>query len=95
MSPLENRSEAEIRQTIRDLIFELAPKKDGDTQGDPHLIDELEYHSLAILELAFTLEDEFDLEPIDEEDAQKIVRVSDVQNFVIDALQERSQSALA
>jgi acyl carrier protein len=95
MSVVESRSADEVRQTIAELVLELAPKKDDAARDDPHLVDDLEYHSLAILELAFTLEDEFDLEPINEETAQKIGRLSDVQNFVIDTLQERAAAARA
>lgn len=85
------RTEAEVRTLIRELVAELAPGGDGEP-GSPgaRLVDDLGYHSLALLELAFTIEDEFGLEPIDEQTAQTIVTVDDVEAFVVQRLQERA-----
>lgn len=41
------------------------------------------------MEVAFALEDEFDLEPIDEETARKITTVGNVQDLVLEKLAER------
>ncbi|RJL27277.1 hypothetical protein D5H75_25880 [Bailinhaonella thermotolerans] len=75
------------------MVFELAPAEAKSTSPDARLVEDLEYHSLAILELAFTIEDEFELEPIDEETAQKILTVRDVEDFVVGKLLERSGRA--
>jgi acyl carrier protein len=88
-----DRSEESIRHLIRDLVLELAPNAELSLE-DPRLIDDLEYHSLALLELAFTLEDEFDLEPIDEDAARSIIRASDVETYVIDQLRAREKAAI-
>lgn len=78
------------RATVRRIVCEVAPT-DVDTCGsDAVLVDDLAYHSLALLELAFALEDEFDLPPMDDHAAQNIRTVSDVEEFVLAALQERS-----
>src|SRR5687768_14386051 len=79
----KGRSEDAVRKLIRDLICELAPEPDGLAVENPHLVDELGYHSLAILELAFTLEDEFGLEPIDEKTARLIPTAHDVEEYVV------------
>jgi len=79
----ETQSEEEIRALIRALILELAPTNDEPDQADPRLVADLGYHSLALLELAFTLEDQFNLEPIDQEAAQHIVTAGDVEEYVI------------
>jgi len=79
----ETQSEEEIRALIRALILELAPTNDEPGQADPRLVADLGYHSLALLELAFTLEDQFNLEPIDQEAAQHIVTAGDVEDYVI------------
>jgi acyl carrier protein len=79
----ETQSEQEIRALIRALILELAPTNDEPDQADPRLVADLGYHSLALLELAFTLEDQFNLEPIDQEAAQHIVTARDVEDYVI------------
>src|SRR5882762_9367969 len=79
----ETQSEEEIRALIRALILELAPTNDEPGQADPRLLAYLGYNSLALLELAFTLEDQFNLEPIDQEAAQHIVTAGDVEDYVI------------
>jgi acyl carrier protein len=84
------RSEQDVRTLIRNLILELAPNPERlQTAQDAILIDELEFHSLALIEMAFTLEDEFDLEPIDETTATQIVTAKDVEEFILGKLRER------
>jgi acyl carrier protein len=61
---------------------------------EARLVDDLQYHSLALLELAFTLEDEFDLEPIDEKTAQQIVTMGDVEDYVIGKLREAAADVI-
>lgn len=90
--PSQGRSEDEVRQLLRNLVFELAPGEVDTTIADPRLVEDLGYHSLALLEMAFTIEDEFDLEPIDEETAQGIHTVRDVEEFVVGKLRERASS---
>lgn len=90
----KTRSEQDVRTLIRNLIVELAPNPDGAPPGqEARLIDELEYHSLALIEMAFTLEDEFDLEPIDETAASRIITTTDVEEFVVGQLRERGDLA--
>ncbi len=86
----KQRSEEEVRQLLRSLIFELAPGEVNTTASDARLVEDLGYHSLALLEMAFTIEDEFDLEPIDEEAAQGIHTVRDVEEFVVGKLVARA-----
>lgn len=87
----DSRSEDEVVAIVRELVFELAPKQDVvDKPPSLRLIEDLEYHSLALLELAFTLEDEFQLDPIDEEVAQQIQTVGDVESHVVEQLRSRA-----
>jgi acyl carrier protein len=88
---VDKRREEDVRTLIRQIVRELAPNPEGSPKEDANLIEELEYHSLALLELAFTLEDEFDLPPIDEETARKIVTVRNVEDHVVDGLRERDR----
>jgi acyl carrier protein len=85
----QGRSEEEVRQLLRNLIFELAPGDVDPAGSDARLVEDLGYHSLALLEMAFTIEDEFDLEPIDDEAAQGIRTVRDVEEFVVGKLRDR------
>ncbi|WP_040392349.1 acyl carrier protein [Catelliglobosispora koreensis] len=80
------RTEAEIREHVQELIKSLAPEKTVPVVAEARLVEELGYHSLALIELSFLLEDEFNLPPIDEESARAITTVSLVEQHVIDTL---------
>jgi acyl carrier protein len=82
-------TEEQIREQVLAVVLDLAPNSGGAHGLDAHLVEDLGYHSLALLELAFALEDEFDLEPIDEETARKITTVRLVQDIVIKRIRER------
>lgn len=71
------------------IVRELAPQAAKDIQPDTRLVEDLGYHSLALLELAFALEDEFDLEPIDEQTARQITTVGLVLETVLSRIAER------
>ncbi len=88
------RTEAEVREHICGLINQLAPDGAGvETDGPLHLINDLGYHSLALLELAFAIEDDFDLPPIDEETGRKLVTDEDIICHVVTQLRELGQLA--
>ncbi len=82
-----------IRDTIRGIVLELAPGSDPPAADDARLIEDLEYHSVGLMELAFTLEDEFDLMPIDEATGRSIQTIRDVQDHVVRELQARAAAA--
>ena len=82
-------SEEEVGSTIRELILELAPSPEAAANDDARLAEDLGFHSLALLELAFSLEDEFDLPPIDEETARRITTIPSVQEHVLEILRDR------
>lgn len=90
MSANQHGSDQEIRQILRNLITELAPGEVHSLTEASRLVEDLDYHSLALLELAFTIEDEFDLDMIDEEAARTIQSVRDVEDLVIAVLTERA-----
>src|SRR5438034_10512376 len=79
-------TERDVREFVRNLILELAPSADGRSVDNPRLVEDLGYHSLALMELAFALEDEFRLTTIDEETARKIVTIADVEHHVLTEL---------
>ncbi len=82
-------SEEEVRAQCLSIVSEMAPNKDATAEADSQLIEDLGYHSLSLLELAFALEDEYDLPPIDEETGRTIKKVSDVQDYVVNGLGDR------
>lgn len=85
--------ERETRAKVRYWLAELAPAALPSVAGGESLVDDLEYHSLALLELAFALEDEFDLPPIDEESAAQIVTAGDVEDYVVAQLRAVASAA--
>lgn len=80
---MDAATEARVRQTVRDIIAELAPEPVSNIIDASTLVDDLMYTSVALVELAFTLEDEFDLPTIDEEAARAISTVDDVCDHVV------------
>ncbi|GAA1767015.1 acyl carrier protein [Luedemannella helvata] len=86
---VDGRTEDEIRAEVRTIVLELAPEAKETAPDDARLIEDLAFHSLALLELAFTLEDRFDLDPIEQERAQQISTMRDVANLVIEELRNR------
>lgn len=88
-STVEGMSADDIRETIRAIVIELAPDPDQADDTSKLLVDDLGFHSLALLEMAFTLEDEFDLPPIDETTARKLTTIDGISAHVVEILRER------
>ncbi|GAA1767215.1 acyl carrier protein [Luedemannella helvata] len=82
-------TEQEIRSVVREIVLELAPEGAAEAPEDAGLVEDLGFHSLALLELAFTLEDRFDLDPIEQERAQAIRTVGDIADLVIEELKAK------
>jgi acyl carrier protein len=87
----QGRTEADVRAVVRAVVIELSPERDESAGPDAHLIDDLAYNSLALVELAFTLEDEFDLSPIEEAVARQITTLRAVQEHVVAELRTRGE----
>jgi acyl carrier protein len=89
----QQRSENDVRALVRSIIIELSPDRDERTDDDARLVEDLDFNSLALLELAFTLEDEFDLLPIEETTARQITTLRAVQDHVVVELAGRGEIA--
>jgi len=81
---------AEVCALIQEIISDLAPSP-GEPVVAARLVEDLGFHSLSLLELAFSLEDEFDLPTIDESTARQILTVSDVEQHVLRHLKAAGQ----
>jgi acyl carrier protein len=81
-------SEDEVCTIVLAAVADLAPAQDGPIEPGARLVEDLGYHSLALLELAFALEDEFDLEQIDEATARKVTTVQAVLDLVLERLRD-------
>lgn len=87
-------SDTEVRARVRSIILELAPETGPPPGGNPRLLEDLSYHSLAMVELAFALEDEFELPPMDEQAVNENIRtVSDVEDYVLELMREAAARA--
>lgn len=82
MERSSDRAGCELRETVWRIILELAPSSVSAPTEHTRLVEDLGYHSLAMLELAFALEDEFALPAMDAEQAQKISTMLDVEEYV-------------
>src|SRR5579871_6875005 len=88
------QSEKEVREAIVSIVRQVAPEPgDYDGSADVSLVDGLGFHSLALLELAFAIEDDFDLPPIDEETGRSISTTGDVIGYVVGQLREQGDLA--
>jgi acyl carrier protein len=88
MSGEAKLADVDVRARVRSIILQVAPNPEGVQEGPTRLVEDLEYHSLALLELGFTLEDEFDLPPLDQAQVQHITTVEEVEDLVIALLQQ-------
>ena len=91
----QGRTEADVRAQVRTIVLELSPERDESAGPGASLVEHLGFHSLAMVELAFTLEEEFDLPPIEETVARRITTVGAVQDHVVAELSSRGEIAAA
>jgi acyl carrier protein len=91
-------TETEVSLIVAELIRDLAPgdlatvlDDRGKVSAQARLVDDCGFHSLALMELAMSLEDEFDLPTIDESIACAIQTVGDVRAHVLNELSEAGQ----
>lgn len=71
-----------VEELVSRLVLLVAPQKNEDSRPEQRLISDLGYHSLALAELAFTLEDLFGLDPLPPEKAMSLESVGDVTGLI-------------
>ena len=76
-------SSEEVFEKVKGIIVEQLGVADTAVTLEASFIDDLGADSLDIVELIMALEEEFDME-IPDEDAEKIVSVSDVVDYIKD-----------
>jgi acyl carrier protein len=87
----QGRTETDVRTLVRTVVIELSPERVDEAGPDARLLEDLAYNSLALVELAFTLEDEFDLAPIEEATARTITTLGAIQEHVVTELRARGE----
>ena len=71
-----------VRAGVRSIVNRLAPEP-GACEGGTRLVEDLAYDSLALLELAFAVEEAFALKPMDVLSASMIRTVGDLESYVL------------
>ncbi|MEU0383196.1 acyl carrier protein [Streptomyces chartreusis] len=66
----------------------MAPQQPRAVRPADRLVGDLGFHSLALVEMSFTLEGLFSLDEMAMEDARRIVRVQDIADLVREAIEE-------
>ncbi len=79
-------SSEEIFEKIKDIIVEQLGVTEANVTTEASFIDDLGADSLDIVELIMALEEEFDIE-IPDTDAEKIVTVNDVVEYIKENVQ--------
>lgn len=74
--------EALVPNLIRDAVRMVSPDAPERVADTDNLISDLGFHSLALVELAFVLEELFQLDPITPEQAMGIDRVGDIEQLI-------------
>ena len=81
-------TEPDLQQIVCQLVKAIAPACPENVSLDNRLVGDLGFHSLATVELAFALEDLFELEDMAMEQAVSIERVGDIVTLLTIALEE-------
>jgi acyl carrier protein len=71
-----------ILERVSQIVGQMCPLGRRTVAATDRITDDLGYDSIAIVELALVLEAEFDLQPIDEQDAVDLVTVGHVAELV-------------
>jgi acyl carrier protein len=78
--------EDEVAVRVQHMVAALAPLAGAEVRPEARLVEDLGYHSLALLELSVLLEDTFGLPPLDATDAREIAKVGDITRLVRQAV---------
>jgi acyl carrier protein len=72
-----------VTERVREIVLEFAPNPMSlDLIAEAHLVADLQFHSLALVELVYALEDEFDLGPIGADDVEDVRTCGDIERFI-------------
>jgi acyl carrier protein len=74
-----------IAAEVHQLVATMAPRRVSEVTDGQRLADDLDFDSLALIELAVALEKRFDLPPISDEDAMEVATVGDLVALVSQA----------
>jgi acyl carrier protein len=75
-------ADATLAARVAALVLELSPRRAAAAPDSALLVTDLGYESLALIELAAALEDEFGIGPIPADDALAVETIADVARLV-------------
>jgi len=70
-----------VAEKVKDIIVEQLGVSEEDVKPESSFVEDLDADSLDLTELIMAMEEEFGIE-IDDEDAQKILKVKDAINYI-------------
>lgn len=76
----------EVPRVVQVIVGLVAPSIGADVGPDRHLIGDLGFHSLALAELGFTLEDLFGLDAVTPEQAMSLQTVGEITAVIQEAV---------
>lgn len=83
----ETESDA-VREKIHVILVRYSADQTLSVNRETALVNDLGYHSLAMLEAIFALEDELEIEIIDDSTANSITTVGDVEDRIVAIMEE-------
>ncbi len=75
-----------VEKRIKEIIVENLGVSEDEIKTESHFIDDLNADSLDTVELMLALENEFDLDDIPDEDAEKLITVGAAVSYVEEKL---------
>lgn len=75
-------ADSTLAARVAALVLELSPRKATAAPEDALLVTDLGYESLALIELAAAIEDEFGIGPIPADDSLAVETIADVTRLV-------------
>lgn len=75
-------TEDELTGRVRTLVGEMSPLGPREALPEHRMTEDLGFDSLATVELITAIEEEFGLEPIDEESAMDVLTVADLVELI-------------
>jgi acyl carrier protein len=84
-------TDAEMVDEIHRIIAAIAPNRETPVAPEARLVEDLGFHSLALLELAVELEEVFKLPPLDGTMARGVGNVADISRLVAQLVRDQTE----
>ncbi len=82
-----------IREQVRNLIVDLAPNTDAVVRPGALLVEDLGFNSLVLMEMVFSIEDEFGLQLVDDGSLADIRTLGQAEDHILVLLAEQPEDS--